>query len=71
VYVLKSAALPVCLRRKMNKQANSLNSQKGLPIMQQNKVTVYYDGACPKCVRDRQNYEKLSGKQVRRVEGIF
>jgi len=29
--------------------------------MQQNKVTVYYDGACPKCVRDRQNYEKLSG----------
>jgi predicted DCC family thiol-disulfide oxidoreductase YuxK len=31
-------------------------------IMQQNKVTVYYDGACPKCVRDRRNYEKLSGK---------
>jgi predicted DCC family thiol-disulfide oxidoreductase YuxK len=30
--------------------------------MQQNKITVYYDGACPKCVRDRQNYEKLSGE---------
>lgn len=27
-----------------------------------NKIIVYYDGACPKCVRDRQNYEKLSGK---------
>ena len=26
------------------------------------KVVVYYDGACPKCVRDRRNYEKLSGK---------
>jgi predicted DCC family thiol-disulfide oxidoreductase YuxK len=30
--------------------------------MQQNRVTVYYDGACPKCVRDRRNYEKLSGQ---------
>lgn len=30
--------------------------------MQQNKITVYYDGACPKCIRDRQNYEKLSGE---------
>lgn len=27
-----------------------------------NKIVVYYDGACPQCVRDRQNYEKLSGK---------
>jgi predicted DCC family thiol-disulfide oxidoreductase YuxK len=26
------------------------------------KIIVYYDGACPKCVRDRQNYEKLAGK---------
>ncbi|MDD1611802.1 MAG: DUF393 domain-containing protein [Methylococcaceae bacterium] len=30
--------------------------------MPQNKITVYYDGACPKCIRDRQNYEKLSGE---------
>jgi len=30
--------------------------------MQSNKVTVYYDGACPKCVRDRQNYEQLAGE---------
>jgi predicted DCC family thiol-disulfide oxidoreductase YuxK len=26
------------------------------------KITVYYDGACPSCVRDRQNFEKLAGK---------
>ena len=25
-------------------------------------IIVYYDGACPKCVKDRVNYEKLSGK---------
>lgn len=24
------------------------------------KLTVYYDGACPKCIRDRKTYEKLS-----------
>ena len=24
-------------------------------------TTVYYDGACPQCVRDRSNYERLSG----------
>ncbi len=26
------------------------------------KIIVYYDGACPKCVCDRQNYERLAGK---------
>lgn len=26
------------------------------------KLIVYYDGACPKCVHDRQTYEKLSGQ---------
>jgi len=26
------------------------------------QITVYYDGACPKCIRDRQSYEKLSGQ---------
>lgn len=25
------------------------------------KICVYYDGACPRCVRDRTNYEKLAG----------
>jgi len=23
------------------------------------KITVYYDGACPSCIRDRENYEKM------------
>jgi hypothetical protein len=26
------------------------------------KITVYYDGACPSCIKDRQNYERLAGK---------
>ena len=26
------------------------------------KICVYYDGACPKCIRDRKTYEKLAGK---------
>ena len=26
------------------------------------KISVYYDGACPQCIRDRQTYEKLAGK---------
>ena len=25
-------------------------------------ITVYYDGACPSCIKDRENYEKLAGK---------
>jgi predicted DCC family thiol-disulfide oxidoreductase YuxK len=28
----------------------------------QHKITVYYDGACPRCVRDRARYERLSAK---------
>jgi predicted DCC family thiol-disulfide oxidoreductase YuxK len=34
---------------------------------QKAKITVYYDGACPKCVKDRQNYEKLAGKAGEKV----
>ncbi len=26
------------------------------------KITVFYDGACPSCIKDRQNYEKMAGK---------
>jgi predicted DCC family thiol-disulfide oxidoreductase YuxK len=25
-------------------------------------IIVYYDGVCPKCVKDRRIYEKLAGK---------
>ena len=37
--------------------------------MNQNKgmITVYYDGACPKCVKDRHHYEKLSGRAGKNV----
>lgn len=28
----------------------------------ESKICVYYDGACPKCIKDRQTYEKLAGK---------
>ncbi|KIO48829.1 thiol-disulfide oxidoreductase [Nitrosospira sp. NpAV] len=25
------------------------------------RITVYYDGACPSCIKDRRNYEHLAG----------
>lgn len=31
-----------------------MNRNKGM-------ITVFYDGACPKCVKDRCHYEKLAG----------
>ncbi len=31
------------------------------------KLVVYYDGACPKCRRDRQTYEKLAGSSSEQV----
>jgi predicted DCC family thiol-disulfide oxidoreductase YuxK len=30
---------------------------------QQDKITVYYDGACPSCIRDRDRYERLCGER--------
>lgn len=33
----------------------------------QGKITVYYDGACPVCVRDRRHFEKLAGKRGEQV----
>lgn len=32
-----------------------MNQDKG-------KITVFYDGACSSCIKDRENYEKMSGK---------
>jgi len=34
------------------------------------RISVYYDGSCPECIRDRQNYERLSGKHGINVEWI-
>lgn len=30
----------------------------------QHKSVVYYDGACPKCIRDRRRFERLAGDQA-------
>lgn len=30
-------------------------------------ITVYYDGACPKCVKDRHHYENLAGNAGKNV----
>jgi predicted DCC family thiol-disulfide oxidoreductase YuxK len=37
-----------------------VNENKGM-------ITVYYDGACPKCIKDRRHYEKLSGNAGKNV----
>ncbi len=29
--------------------------------IQQQSITVFYDGACPRCVKDRHLYERLAG----------
>ena len=34
------------------------------------KICVYYDGACPSCVRDRRNYERLAGDQAKYVSWL-
>lgn len=39
------------------RQRMARNPRKAPPL------TVYYDGACPSCVRDRENFEKLSGDE--------
>ena len=35
--------------------------------LERRKITVYYDGVCPKCVKDRENYERLAGQNRRDV----
>lgn len=32
------------------------------------KITVFYDGACPRCIRDRRNYERLDPVADKHVE---
>ncbi len=31
------------------------------------RITVFYDGACPRCVRDRRRYEQLAGDRAESV----
>ncbi|MFZ7127797.1 MAG: thiol-disulfide oxidoreductase DCC family protein [Desulfobacterales bacterium] len=33
-------------------------------------VTVYYDGGCPKCVKDRLRFEKLRGRRRDRIDWV-
>lgn len=35
---------------------------------ERNKITVYYDGVCPICVKDRAEYERMAGAGGRDVE---
>ncbi|SER68184.1 Predicted thiol-disulfide oxidoreductase YuxK, DCC family [Nitrosomonas sp. Nm51] len=32
------------------------------------KITVYYDGACPSCIKDREDYEKMSGEASAEID---
>ena len=34
------------------------------------EITVYYDGACPRCIRDRERYERISGEAGRSVRWV-
>jgi predicted DCC family thiol-disulfide oxidoreductase YuxK len=33
-------------------------------------VTVYYDGSCPRCVRDRDTYERAAGEEAPSVKWV-
>ncbi|MFL1404430.1 thiol-disulfide oxidoreductase DCC family protein [Marinobacter sp. M1N3S26] len=34
------------------------------------RLRVYYDGSCPSCIRDREQYEKLAGDAGNNVEWV-
>lgn len=34
------------------------------------KLFVFYDGACPSCVKDRERYERLAGREGESVEWV-
>lgn len=33
-------------------------------------ITVFYDGACPKCIKDRRFYERLAGQNGKHVKWL-
>ena len=39
-------------------------------MSEQAKLKVYYDGACPRCIRDRDRYLRLAGRAAGSVEWI-
>ena len=34
------------------------------------KICVYFDGACPSCIKDRDNYLRLAGKKAQQVSWV-
>lgn len=42
-------------------------SEPSSPQQQKPELTVYYDGSCPSCIRDKETYEKLSGASGQQV----
>ncbi|WP_415893119.1 thiol-disulfide oxidoreductase DCC family protein [Neptuniibacter sp. PT8_73] len=36
----------------------------------QNKITVFYDGSCPRCVQDRKNYESKDPNASEMIEWL-
>ena len=51
----------------MKKGKKSLNPAGQEMSRKENMITVYYDGACPKCIKDRHRYERLSGRAATNV----
>lgn len=41
-----------------------------MPRQPRNRLVVYYDGACPRCVRDRERYCRWAGKRADEVEWL-
>jgi predicted DCC family thiol-disulfide oxidoreductase YuxK len=39
-------------------------------MSEQPKLKVYYDGACPRCIRDRHRYQRLAGRAAGSVEWV-
>ena len=39
-------------------------------VKQTDRITVYYDGACPKCLRDRDAYLKMAGSAANDVDWV-
>ncbi|PHS72178.1 MAG: thiol-disulfide oxidoreductase [Cycloclasticus sp.] len=33
-------------------------------VIDNHKITVYYDKSCPSCVKDRQSFERIAGKRA-------
>ena len=45
------------------RQRNAMLTAGKRPMNSENaKITVYYDGACPKCLQDRESHEKMAGE---------